>query len=125
MTSAGTEDSHASEGLQRELTENVTSPTTGHRPHQGDDDDDPLQRDDPWHQAASSGIPAGGAYGTLPTSIPSFGRRRGQGEARNFAQVTLPAQDQGTSQRIIHDVPPAWDGKDPDNQAEPYLKLLR
>ena len=122
---AGTEDGHDSDGLQRELTENVTSPTTGHRPHFGDDDDDPLQQRDPWNRAASSGISAGGANDTLPQGIPSFGRRRGQGEARSFAQVTLPAQDQGTSQQIIHDVPPVWDGEDPDNQAEPYLKLLR
>ena len=28
------------------------------------------------------------------------------------------------TQRIIHDVPPVWDGKDPDNQAEAYLKSL-
>ena len=41
-----------------------------------------------------------------------------------FAQVTLPVQDHRVSQRIIHDVPPVWDGKDPDNMAEPYLKLL-
>ena len=27
-------------------------------------------------------------------------------------------------QRIIHDIPPVWDGKDPGNQTEPYLKLL-
>ena len=51
--------------------------------------------------------------GRLPQNQPSF------------AQVSLPVQDGGTSQRIIHDVPPVWDGKDPDNQAEPYLKLLQ
>ena len=28
------------------------------------------------------------------------------------------------TQRTIHDVPPVWDGKDPDNQCEPYLTLL-
>ena len=27
-------------------------------------------------------------------------------------------------QRTIHDNPPTWDGKDPDRQLEPYLKLL-
>ena len=124
MAQNGTQEDHDSEGLQRELTERVTSPTTGHRPHHGDDDDDPLQQRDPWSQAGSSGNSAGNANDTMPQVIPGFGRRRGQGEAHNFAQVNLPSQDQGTSSRVIHDVPPAWDGKDPDNQAEPYLKLL-
>ena len=31
---------------------------------------------------------------------------------------------EGPPTRIIHDVPPSWDGKDPDMQLEPYLKLL-
>ena len=26
--------------------------------------------------------------------------------------------------KIIHDNPPTWDGKDPERQLEPYLKLL-
>ena len=25
--------------------------------------------------------------------------------------------------RVLHDQPPTWDGKGPDNQVEPYLKL--
>ena len=40
-------------------------------------------------------------------------------------QVSLPSQDHGTAQRIIHDISLVWDGKDPDNQAETYLELLR
>ena len=31
----------------------------------------------------------------------------------------------GGSKRIIHDIPPTWDGKDPKTQLEPYLKLLK
>ena len=101
-------------------------------PSQGDLDD-VLQETDPWAQGRGSGTArmTGGAATDAPPleGVPSFERRRGQGSqapfAPTFAQVTLPAQDQGTSQRIIHDVPPVWDGKDPDNQAEPYLKLLQ
>ena len=33
-------------------------------------------------------------------------------------------QDGGTAQRIIHDVPPVWDAKYPDNRAEAYMKFL-
>ena len=103
----------------------------------GDEDEvsDPLQEWDPWGGGGGGGGTArttsGASDSELPQGIPTFGRRRGQGQqasqasAPTYAQITLPVQDQGVSQRIIHDVPPVWDGKDPDNQAEPYLKLLR
>ena len=101
----------------------------------GDEDEvnDPLQEWDPWGEGGrgTARTTSGASDSELPQGIPTFGRRRGQGQqasqasAPTYAQVTLPVQDQGVSQRIIHDVPPVWDGKDPDNQAEPYLKLLR
>ena len=98
-----------------------------------DEVNDPLQESDPWGQGGrgTARTTSGASDSELPQGIPTFGRRRGQGQqasqasAPTYAQITLPAQDQGMSQRIIHDVPPVWDGKDPDNQAEPYLKLLR
>ena len=31
---------------------------------------------------------------------------------------------EGPPARIVHDVPPVWNGKNPETQAEPYLKLL-
>ena len=68
--------------------------------------------------------------GTGAASPGQTERRRGMGQGHMpqytlaFAQVSLPVQDGGTVQCIIHDVPPVWDGKDPNNQAEPYLKLL-
>ena len=68
--------------------------------------------------------------GTSAVSPGQTERRRGMGQGETpqhtpaFAQVSLPVQDGGTAQRIIHDMPPVWDGKDPYNQAEPYLKLL-
>jgi len=39
--------------------------------------------------------------------------------------TSMTAAVEPPAQRIIHDVPPIWDGKDPDSQAEPYLKLLQ
>ena len=35
------------------------------------------------------------------------------------------SQGEAPPQRIIHDIPPVWDGKDPEHQLEPYLKTLR
>ena len=69
---------------------------------------DPLMRDDPW-------------------GMPERGRRRGQpstGPTGGDFAVVPPGTAEPPPQRIIHDVPPAWDGKDPDNQVEPYLMLL-
>ena len=46
------------------------------------------------------------------------------------AQVYTTTTGDGSSSsgppptRVLHDQPPTWDGKDPDNQVEPYLKLL-
>ena len=63
--------------------------------------------------------------GTIPPQ-PSGSSGNGGGEAGVYpvANGVSGASDEPPAQRIIHDVPPVWDGKDPDNQAEPYLKLL-
>ena len=82
---------------------------------------DPFQQRDgePW------------AQGTQPTARdvpPSTGVDRPSGfgmqpgVSANMA-VTLP-QSEAPAQRFVHDVPPAWDGKDPENMVEPYLKSL-
>ena len=75
--------------------------------------EDPLQEQDPW-----------GNGGRQPADewARSSGRGR-QTTSGTFTQVGLTPQEP-PAQRIIHDVPPTWDGHDPDNQAEPYLKLL-
>ena len=92
-------------------------------------EEDPLTRRDPWGtsaQASSGGAPS-------PSSYPrpgAFSRRMGDVHqqaypheaARVFTAATAAIEP--PAQRIIHDVPPTWDGKDPDNQAEPFLKLL-
>ncbi len=93
-------------------------------PEEEDVFQDPIR--DPWN---SAGAPSRQTERS-GTAGPSEGLRRGMAgrlpqHRPSFAAVTLPVQDGGTSQRIIHDVPPVWDGKDPDNMAEPYLKLLR
>ena len=71
--------------------------------------------------ASRSQSSGSGAVGP-PQELP---RGMGQMPQHNpaFAQVTLPVQDGGTAQRIIHDAPPVWGGKGLDNMAEPYLKL--
>ena len=53
--------------------------------------------------------------------------KAGVGERRQghtVAQLSSLVQDNGVAQRIIHDVVPAWDEKDPSNQAKLFLKLL-
>ena len=59
----------------------------------------------------------------MDSSAPAAG---GAIPGRSYTQVTMPRED-GTGpppHRVIHDNPPVWDGKDPDNQIVPYLKLL-
>ena len=97
-----------------------------------EEEEDILQQPDrdPWgQQAHPAGSPEGS--GAASSQGKGGGELRGGMSGRSpqyqhsFAQVSLPIQDGGTSQRIIHDVPPVWDRKDPENQAEPYLKLLQ
>ena len=45
------------------------------------------------------------------------------GAAGVFVQV--PPAIEPAAQRIIHDVPPTWDGSDPPKQCAPYLKALK
>ena len=78
--------------------------------------EDPFQQDDPWRT---------GGRQSAEESARSAGRGSPDRQASSgtYTQVGLAPQEP-PAQRIIHDVPPTWDGKDPDNQAEPYLKLL-
>ena len=82
---------------------------------------DPFQqRDgDPWAQGVQPrerdappaiGVDRPSGFGVQP------------GVSANMA-VTLP-QTEAPAQRFVHDVPPAWDGKDPENMVERYLKSL-
>ena len=96
---------------------------------------------DPWRGESTqdSRLPepsgASGRGGPLSNDIDSqwqayqpqveqsgYPRTTQQRTSSTFAQGSngqeLPAQ------RMIHDVPPPWDGKNADDMAEPYLKLL-
>ncbi len=74
---------------------------------------------DPWHE----GMDPLAHMATSPDAP-------GPGASSSAAQEVAPTYTMATptveppAQRIIHDVPPVWDGADPDGQAEPYLKLL-
>ncbi len=70
---------------------------------------DPFQIADPWANATrpSQELPP-----TIGAPAPSgFGLG---GMSSNMA-VALPNATEPPPQRFVHDVPPAWDGKDPDN----------
>ena len=83
------------------------------------EDQDPLQLpgQDPWNAANAAAAAAAGAEEPQTTYAP-------QG-AGIFSTGVSPGPIEPPAQRIIHDVPPVWDGKDPDNLLEPYLKLLK
>ena len=105
--------------------------------------EDPLYDSDPWrgavHQtlwwesqgaSASSQQPSGGgAPQGSPAGHSHGGQQRWQWNPR--AQDWVPGQvyfgDTSTDappSKVIHDNPPTWDGRDPERQLEPYLKLL-
>ena len=80
---------------------------------------DPFQQRDPRAQGAQAAIrdPPPSIGAGVPSS---FGVQPGisSNMAVTFPQTEMPAQ------RFVHDVPPSWGGKDPDNMLEPYLKSL-
>ena len=67
---------------------------------------DPFEKNDPWNQQDTSGS-----------------------SRKQFAgAVTHPGpgtNDGGNTRKMMHDVPPEWDGGDPGKNLEPYLKLLQ
>ena len=81
-------------------------------------------RHDPWEPAAtqlrqtraaasSDHTPATRSYG--PARQHASGSREPEGQV--YAQQQL-----GIQRRVIHDQPPIWDGKNPETQAQTYLK---
>ena len=61
------------------------------------------------------------AQGRGPATEPTGGAS--DSTSRAFAVGSAPVE-QGP-QRFIHDVPPVWDGANPGEQLEPYIKLLK
>ena len=83
------------------------------------DDHDPWDDRAAWPQNVWDGDGTDHAWDSYePNVVP------GESSAGPVAQVYAERATEQPTQRIIHDVPPVWDGKDPDSQAEPYLKLL-
>ena len=81
---------------------------------------DPFTQADPWAQAANAARdlpPPSGVENPVRRS-PEDGTAVGQGVSSNMA-VTFPNTMEPPVQKFVHDVPPAWDGKDPDNILEP------
>ena len=76
---------------------------------------------DPWHGESSGGGDPWGGY-QHPSSGPGAGKGKAFRHSENFPMGVSPHEP--PPQRFIHDQPPTWDGQDPTNQAEPYLKLL-
>ena len=91
--------------------------------------EDPWQEgDDPWNtgggetHSAPARRPGPGTGGASTLGSDSGGRTGPQPIV--YATSSAPATIEPPAQRIIHDVPPAWNGKSPETQADPYLKLL-
>ena len=90
-----------------------------------DDDEvsewDPLyEGDDPWSSGPSQAPrPNNQSQG----SSPATSQRPAGGRIGTYA-VGL-SQQEPPPQRIIHDIPPTWDGTKPETDLEPFLKLLR
>ena len=84
---------------------------------------DPLQAHDPWRaskQGPSQGDSAAQSSGVVQERPEGFQLNP---NAPTFAVGSATIEP--PPQRIIHDVPPVWDGKDPDNAVEPYLKSMK
>ena len=104
---------------------------------------DPWQQADPWgwQQAANmyrpqpEPYPASTATATAtgreeagippPPSSWEDGEQQGR-QSRNYVNGgDTPASNEPAPQRIIHDVPPTWDGSEPERLCGPYLKSLQ
>ena len=67
--------------------------------------EDPFQTVDPWKQYGGTTPPRGQFTGAV--THPG------------------PGAYEGNLRKMMHDVPPEWDGMDPQKNLEPYLKLLQ
>ena len=67
---------------------------------------DPLQEQDPWD---------------------NYDSRPGRPDRQFAGAVTHPGRGEqdANPRRAIHDMPPEWDGMEPQKNLEPYLKLLQ
>ena len=85
---------------------------------EGADETDPwTHQADPWLQQGQGSAPY------APDQSATAASTGRPVEAGTYTQMT-PQADQQQPYKVINDVPPSWDGKDPDNHIEPYLKML-
>ncbi len=77
---------------------------------------DPWTYGDPWQQGDEPEVHTEQAY-------ESYYPRRSS-SSRTYAQHDDGDHGREHGWRILHDSPPSCDGKIPEKQAEPYLKLL-
>ena len=86
-------------------------------------EEDPWEHEDPWGsyanrgRAQSSRGPIGAPPGFTPRPRQSRSFMTGDGTA-------VAGEPVGAPNRVANDLPPTWDGADPDKQFEPYMKLL-
>ena len=92
---------------------------------------DPFQGADPWagsRPTVPTRAPAEPAYVSLRQAPPRrWGRESGASSSSGFPQLGIPQEREHNTgpHKVVFDTPPSWDGKDPDNLLEPYLKLLK
>ena len=77
---------------------------------------DPLYEQDAWARSPPT-APRPPADDLPP---PTFRR-----EQRQTVTGAVHSQGEAPPMRIIHDIPPVWDGKNPEKELEPYMKTLR
>ena len=73
-----------------------------------------------WQQEGAYGGDSASSHGQ-----DQWANYTGTGGSTLIGMTTDGAADGLPPPRIVHDVPPTWDGKDPEKQLDPYLKVLK
>ena len=100
------------------------------------EDPDPWEEEDPWGNyqgAGSRGETRTRAQSPSQRPPPGFPpqprfQSRGARSSRSFVTgegTTATGEAVGAPARLQNDIPPTWYGKEPENQLEPYTKLLK
>ena len=92
--------------------------------------DDPMWQADPWAGAVMRGQagPAPGRSGSAAADRTPL-RPQSPPYAPIFTTIGDPSRGPGPSrgsepQKVVNDIPPTWNGTDPERRLEPYLKEL-
>ena len=81
---------------------------------------DPFDRVDPWNDYNDgTGLDMEPEQANI--IAPAADRRQFAGAVTHPG----PGTYEGNPRKMMHDVPPEWDGMDPQKNLEPYLKLLQ